>query len=664
VVLGLELLEDRITPSHGAAGTTLTLSPGSGTFNAVAGTSYGPLATFTASGASSYSWSESGSLDGMTFSGSGATATISGTPIATDTGSSFTVTVLSGKTKTSHTYTLVVAPGAVTHLVVNAPTSATAGSGFSVTVLAEDCENNVVTSVNGAVSLTCGDGQAVYPGAVTIAAGKATTTVTLNTPDYVTLTGCGLGVTGTSGGINVVSSSADWFAQNMPDAGLQNLARTDFTRDGSITYSDMVGLLNQAVSEGTVSSAILSSLQALVSSSGASYLQETGIVQNLGYKLVDGDPSNQYFQGSTALSGLSSSYALQVGTSSSTLNMLTEKWFLGEDHPIIDTQYWGTTGYALSASRALYGSSGAPQYTDVYQGEEGDCWLIASFCTAANTTNTTWGQTAIEGQFIDQGAIGMNGAEVWTVRFYENGVAQYVTVDNYFPGNNGVFMFANFYQSLSSSSAALWVALDEKAYAQLSASGWNSRPSTNSYASLNGGWASTALPLITGHTTTNSGAFGSETAFIAAIQSGTLLTMASWSTNYGFVASHDYAVISVSGSGSTALFQLYNPWGSSEPPAITWAQLTQSGDFTLDGDTKSVAGIDTSVADSLAADMQAGDRAQSPSYLAESPLASRTQGAVDSGSTPYLAGKLSGLQISSPVHKVSAGVDLDYLAGI
>jgi len=41
----------------------------------------------------------------------------------------------------------------------------------------------------------------------------------------------------------------------------------------------------------------------------------------------------------------------------------------------------------------------------------------------------------------------------------------------------------------------------------------------------------------------------------------------------------------VTGTGGSALFQLYNPWGTNQPPAITWAQLTQAGDFTQDGDT-------------------------------------------------------------------------------
>ena len=52
----------------------------------------------------------------------------------------------------------------------------------------------------------------------------------------------------------------DWFANNLPDPGLQSLARTDFNRDGSITYNDMLGLLTQAVNEtgtGTVSNAVV-----------------------------------------------------------------------------------------------------------------------------------------------------------------------------------------------------------------------------------------------------------------------------------------------------------------------------------------------------------------------------------------------------------------------
>src|SRR5262249_32611995 len=191
-------------------------------------------------------------------------------------------------------YTLSVTPGPVAQLVITALSSATAGTAFSVTVSALDIENNIVNT-GGTVTLTCSSGQTVYPSTVTLTGGKVTTNVTLNYAGYVTLKATGLGFSGTSGGINVTASGADWFTNNLPDAGLQNLARTDFA-DGSISYMDMVGLLNQSVTETTssgVTSAILTSLQNLVSSSGASYLHETADVQNLGYKVVDGDASNK-----------------------------------------------------------------------------------------------------------------------------------------------------------------------------------------------------------------------------------------------------------------------------------------------------------------------------------------------------------------------------------
>ena len=137
-------------------------------------------------------------------------------------------------------------------------------------------------------------------------------------------------------------------------------------------------------------------------------------------------------------------------------------------------------------------------------------------------------------------------------------------------------MYADWYQTIANTSNVLWGPLMEKAYAVIYG---------GFYSALNGGWAQSVLPMETGGSSAGNNPLASESAFIAAIQSpSTLLTLASWTTNYGFIASHDYAVISVTGSGSTALFQFYNPWGFDQPAAITWSQLTQGG-FSLDGDT-------------------------------------------------------------------------------
>jgi len=390
-------------------------------------------------------------------------------------------------------------------------------------------------------------------------------------------------------GIRLFSIGQDWFSQNLPDAGLQGLARTDFTRDGSITYSDMVGLLNQVISEtgtGTVSSAVFTSLQALVSGSGASYLQEAPDVQNLGYKLVNGDPSNAYYQGTIALSNL------QVGSTATQLQELTDKWFLGMDHPELDYQdYGGSISYNPASGTLFYSSTGTPSYKDVWQGAEGDCWLLSSFTVTANSD-----PTIIESQFIYEGTALENGvqAQVWSVRFYNNGVAQYVTVDNFLPTtSSGQFIYANYGGSTyTNSNTVLWPALDEKAYAQLCASGWNERSESNAYASLNGGYASTSLPIITNGTQSTTNVLATQTSFINAIAANTLLTLATGAGNssLGIVGNHDYGVIGYNSTNQT--FTLLNPWGWNNTSApgilnLTYAQVMAN--FSLDGNAN-VAG--------------------------------------------------------------------------
>jgi hypothetical protein len=155
-------------------------------------------------------------------------------------------------------------------------------------------------------------------------------------------------------------------------------------------------------------------------------------------------------------------------------------------------------------------------------------------------------------------------------------------VNNYFPSQSGThsgqFMYADYLQTIASTNNAQG-ALMEKAYATIYAV---------PYSSLNGCSGQNILPMETGGICANNNPFAHDTTYIAAIQSPTtLLTLGSNSTNYGFVANHDYAVLSVTGSGRSALFQLFNPWGlgNQQPPAITWAQLKQTGDFTQDGDT-------------------------------------------------------------------------------
>ena len=63
-------------------------------------------------------------------------------------------------------------------------------------------------------------------------------------------------------------------------------------------------------------------------------------------------------------------------------------------------------------------------YSDIHQGNLGDCYFMASLGEVALKN-----QAAITNMFI------VNGDGTYTVRFFHNSVAEYVTVDSYLPTN-------------------------------------------------------------------------------------------------------------------------------------------------------------------------------------------------------------------------------------
>jgi hypothetical protein len=99
---------------------------------------------------------------------------------ATDTNSSS----ITGKA------TVKVVAAAATHFKVTAPTSATAGTPFTITVTALDAYGNRATSYRGTVHFTSTDGSASLPGDYTVVAGdngKHTFSVTLKTTGSQTI---------------------------------------------------------------------------------------------------------------------------------------------------------------------------------------------------------------------------------------------------------------------------------------------------------------------------------------------------------------------------------------------------------------------------------------------------------------------------------------------
>ncbi len=197
--------------------------------------------------------------------------------------------------------------------------------------------------------------------------------------------------------------------------------------------------------------------------------------------LVNGNAAN-----ATWVGGDASSVALgdlAVGSNATQLAELTGKWFLGTDLPSSTVSMSGFSpfdiSYAISAG-PLFGAAG-PKMSDVNQGDLGDCYFLSSCAEVANQD-----ASIISSMFTN------NGNGTYGVRFYVDGVADYVTVNASLAGGGDDF----------NQASDIWASLAEKAYAQfqtISLETGNSVNYGNSYSTIgNGGDPADALEALTG----------------------------------------------------------------------------------------------------------------------------------------------------------------------
>jgi hypothetical protein len=263
---------------------------------------------------------------------------------------------------------------------------------------------------------------------------------------------------------------------------------------------------------------------------------------------------------------------LEAGSSATQMEDLIGKWFLGSARPDA-----GSYTYQY-ASGSLF--QDGISYQDVDQGRVGDCYFLASLAATAFGSSST-----IENMFID------NGDSTYTVRFYNQGIADYVTVDSYLPTTGGGrFVYADTrnssYGYYDDPSNELWVALAEKAYAQINESGWIGQDNTNSYEGISSGYIGRALEHVTGSNASliNSLDFNS---IVDAFNSGKLIGFCSKDENEvasNIVPFHGYSLVGY--DSSTETFTLFNPWGIAggydednfKPGLLelTWSEITTS----------------------------------------------------------------------------------------
>src|SRR5262249_35904011 len=121
----------------------------------------------------------------------------------------------------------------------------------------------------------------------------------------------------------------------------------------------------------------------------------------------------------------------------------------------------------------------------------------------------------------------------------------------------------------------LWVALAEKAYAELAASGWSRGGNAgNAYSSINSGWEGTVVTQLTAHNATPVPLINDAATFSALVSNLSsnhmIGTDSNTKTAAGVVPRHVYLMVGY--DSSTRLFSLYNPWGYTTQ--LSWGQLT------------------------------------------------------------------------------------------
>ena len=358
------------------------------------------------------------------------------------------------------------------------------------------------------------------------------------------------------------------------DPSLGYVTANLFARDGSINREDMIQILQSIGAEGSVvTAAELSGLTTILND--AARLGIPGYVQVLLGNVLDNNPADAQYQGQSL-------GQLVAGSPTAVLEDLSSKWFLGTDLPTT-----GGFNYQTTAG-TLFGAAG-PAYTDMHQGELGDCYFIASLGAIAKSN-----PTAIRDMFID------NGDNTWTVRFYNNGVADYVTVNRMLPvDGSGNLVFADYRDSATNPGNVLWIALAEKAYAQWNETGNEGRNGVNDYPSIAAGWMADVNAQVLGsYPTVNTSTMqGNEQTLINAIAANQAVTIGTdgfSGTQNGLVGGHAYAVIGYNQSAQE--FFLYNPWGFEQPGPLTWSQLLASCDGFVAADASSPVAISLSQA--------------------------------------------------------------------
>jgi len=390
-------------------------------------------------------------------------------------------------------------------------------------------------------------------GTVTFAAGSSTAVIDINPindsefedPETVVLTLVNSSTyqigTSNTATVTILDNDVlpgDWFSQNLRDEGLITTTR-QLALDGILCRNDMISIFRNVQDGNVIDATELTDLRTILSNATRFNMPE--YVRVLSNKVVNPDRANERFnvwQPSATDPNTLNLVAenvplgnLDPGSSATHMERLIGKWFLGQDRPIIPhTNY---TYRHVSGSLFQNGISAE----DVKQGALNDCYYLATLAGIAHEQ-----PSRIQSMFID------NGDNTFTVRFFNDGVADYVTVDRYLPTrSNGTAAYADWGGGINTSTSnELWVALAEKAYAQLGQSGW-SRPgrNQNSYSAIEWGSMDYVIRQVTGLSAQTAHATNiTQSQLVNWVNSNQIVTVGFVQGGYGVKNEHAYTITS------------------------------------------------------------------------------------------------------------------------
>jgi len=233
--------------------------------------------------------------------------------------------------------------GTATHFSVSAPSSATAGTSFSVTVTALDSGNNTATGYTGTVHFTSGDGAATLPANSTLTNGTGTFSATLNTAGSQTITATDTvtsSITGTSNAITVTQVSQ---TINFNSLATRVYGAAPFTISATASSGLTVSFTSETTSVCTVSTSTLSagvsSATVTLAETGACTIQATQ-AGNPSYAAAT--PVNQSFQAISASLGTNAILVGSAAGSSSVIVTAPGAWTATSNASFLHTTASGT----------------------------------------------------------------------------------------------------------------------------------------------------------------------------------------------------------------------------------------------------------------------------------------------------------------------------------